>query len=149
LRLLSSVAQPVYSVGRDSLPDSFPDCGPLGGIATALQTSTSDANLVVAVDLPLLSPSFLRWFVQRIRSMEKLLIACSLGEEYPLCIGIHRDLKRGLESRTHDSDLAVHRWIEASDPEIIPESELRSAGFAPSMFHNINTPQEWRQIKPG
>ena len=36
------------------LPDALPGSGPLGGIVAALETSTTDWNLVLAVDLPFL-----------------------------------------------------------------------------------------------
>lgn len=42
------------------LADEFPDCGPLGGIATALRRSGSDCLLVLAVDMPLMTPAYLR-----------------------------------------------------------------------------------------
>jgi hypothetical protein len=39
VQLLSTVANPVRVVGRENLPDQIPNCGPLGGILTALNTS--------------------------------------------------------------------------------------------------------------
>jgi molybdopterin-guanine dinucleotide biosynthesis protein A len=66
VQLLSTVANPVRVVGRGILPDQIPDCGPLGGILTALDASESAMNLIVAVDLPLLSPEFLQWFCIRL-----------------------------------------------------------------------------------
>jgi len=58
IRLLSTVASPVRIVGKEDLPDRFPGYGPMGGIQTALAVSESEANLIVAVELPLLEPAF-------------------------------------------------------------------------------------------
>ena len=62
VRLLSTVAAPVRIVGREDLPDKVPGHGPLGGIRAARDVSESELNLVVAADLPLLVPEFLKWF---------------------------------------------------------------------------------------
>src|SRR5713226_697505 len=59
--LLRNVADPVHVAGRDELPDQLPGLGPLSGIATALEASSTDANLIVAVDLPHLTRNFLKY----------------------------------------------------------------------------------------
>ena len=46
------------------LADEIPDCGPLGGIATALRHCTSDFLLVLAVDMPAMTAEFLRSLVE-------------------------------------------------------------------------------------
>lgn len=50
--------------GLYCLPDQFQDCGPLGGILTALEKVPQAAWLVVAVDLPLLDSQTLQTLVQ-------------------------------------------------------------------------------------
>ena len=51
---------PYAECGVEILADEFPDCGPLGGIATALRRCTSDHLLVLAVDMPAMTAAFLR-----------------------------------------------------------------------------------------
>ena len=51
---------PYADCGVEILADEFPDCGPLGGIATALRRCTSERLLVLAVDMPAMSVEFLR-----------------------------------------------------------------------------------------
>src|SRR3954447_23098801 len=66
--LLRSVAEQVMVVGRDPLPDRLPGCGPLSGIATALETTATHANMVLAVDLPHLTRDFLKYLRLRIEN---------------------------------------------------------------------------------
>jgi molybdopterin-guanine dinucleotide biosynthesis protein A len=53
MELLNEATDTVHVVGREPLPDRLPGLGPLSGIATALEFSSTDANLIGAVDLPI------------------------------------------------------------------------------------------------
>src|SRR5262245_61947659 len=59
--LVARVTDDVRVVGRDPLPDRLQGLGPLSGIATALEASATNANLMVAVDLPFLTEKFLKY----------------------------------------------------------------------------------------
>ena len=50
---------PYADCGVEILADEIPDCGPLGGIATALRRCTSERLLVLAVDMPAMTANFL------------------------------------------------------------------------------------------
>jgi molybdopterin-guanine dinucleotide biosynthesis protein A len=54
---------PYADYGVEILTDEIPDCGPLGGIAASLRRCTSDRLLVLAVDMPGMTPEFLRSLV--------------------------------------------------------------------------------------
>src|SRR6516225_2046903 len=62
--LLRYATDDVKVVGRDHFPDRLPGLGPLSGIETALRLTSTDNNLIVAVDLPLLTKELLV-FLQR------------------------------------------------------------------------------------
>jgi molybdopterin-guanine dinucleotide biosynthesis protein A len=51
---------PYADCGIEILADEFPDCGPLGGIATALRRCQSERLLVLAVDMPAMTTEYLR-----------------------------------------------------------------------------------------
>ena len=142
--LISSVTNNVHVVGRDPLPDRLPGRGPLAGIATALEISGTDTNLVVAVDLPLLTKEFLNYLRSQAELSNDRLITCKIGSDYPLCLVIRQALLPEVHSRMTGKDLSLHGWIENSAARIISESELRGGGFNPSQFRNINTEDEYR-----
>jgi molybdopterin-guanine dinucleotide biosynthesis protein A len=52
------------------------------------------------------------------------------------------DLRRRLAA----GKLAVREFIEESDPELLEEKELVDLGFAPSIFRNVNTPEDWKKV---
>src|SRR5207237_2347908 len=145
--LLRSATDDVQVVGRDPLPDRLPGRGPLSGIATALAITSSDANLIVAVDLPLLTKDFLTYLRLQIEHSSRPLFVCKIESHFPLCLGIRRVLLPEIERRLSSGDLSVHRFIEASDAQIVSDSQLRVAGFEPAMFRNINTPEDYLKCR--
>ena len=144
--LLSTVADPVRVVGRGDLPDRISGRGPLGGILTALETSDREANLVLAVDLPLLPHAFLELFHSRFLASPKPLLACRTGGDFPLCLGLRRVLLADVARRVEGGNLAVHAFIKESNPEILEEGDLQALGFGPSIFANMNTPTDWANL---
>jgi molybdenum cofactor guanylyltransferase len=144
--LLSTVTSRVRVVGRGDLPDRIPGKGPLGGILTALETSDREANLLLAVDLPLLPPAFLELFHSHFLASPKPLLVCRIGGDFPLCLGLRRGLIADLARRIETGSLAVHAFVEQSNPEILEEDHLLALGFAPSIFANMNTPRDWATL---
>jgi len=142
--LISVVAEKVHVVGRDPLPDRLQGLGPLSGIATALETSATDANLVVAVDLPSLTEEFLRYLKSEAERSNDPLTACKIGSDFPLCLVIQRRLLPEVQRQLALRDLSIHALIENSPSHLISERELLSAGFNASLFRNINTEQDYR-----
>jgi molybdopterin-guanine dinucleotide biosynthesis protein A len=134
-------------VGRDRLPDHLPGLGPLSGIATALTVTSTDYNLILAVDLPLLTKDFLNYFRRAAEHSNRPVLACKIRSHFPLCLGIRRTLLPTVEQRLVSRDLSLHAFIEGSDAEIISEFELREQGFESSIFHNLNTPEDYRNMQ--
>jgi molybdopterin-guanine dinucleotide biosynthesis protein A len=99
------------SSGEESF-DRIPDCGPLGGILTALESSDIENSLFLAVDLPLLTRPFLQVFHARFLTSSKQLLACRVEGKYPLCLGVRRSLAAGIDERIAVGSLAVQGWIE-------------------------------------
>jgi len=145
--LLSTAADHVRIVGREDLPDRLPACGPLGGILTALEAADTEKNLVIAVDLPLLTPRFLRFLRRRLEMSDGVIVACKIGSDYPLCLGVHRSLAPSMAERIAKGKLAVWQVIEETESEVLDEEEIQAAGFDSSMFDNVNTPEDWERIR--
>src|SRR6266478_6032898 len=59
--------------------DIYPDCGPLGGIHAALTQTATDLNLMIAVDLPFLRPSFLNHLITQARKTSAVVVVPKAG----------------------------------------------------------------------
>jgi molybdopterin-guanine dinucleotide biosynthesis protein A len=141
--LLRDVTEDVQIVGREELPDRLPGLGPLSGIATALEVTATEANLVIAVDLPYLTKDFLKHLRNLLETSQYPLVACQIGTTYPLCLGMRRSLLPEVQRRLSIQQRSVRGLIDSGIGHLISESDLHRNGFGFSQFRNINTPEDY------
>jgi molybdopterin-guanine dinucleotide biosynthesis protein A len=139
VNLLREAADPVHVVGRYPLPDRLPGLGPLSGIATGLEAASTDASLFVAVDLPHLTTDFLIYLRSRLENSSRPLLACKIGSNFPLCLGIWRPMLPEIQRRLAAGHLSVRGLIETTATEIISESEPGRLGST-SIFATSTRP---------
>ena len=167
-------ARELYSnFGAEVVEDIFPGCGPLSGIHAALSRTTTEFNLVIAVDTPFLSADFLRFMARRaIESSAVVTTPEIAGFRQPLCSVYSREFlaiaERALRGRQSPAKLepgAAHIESEAGGSAgksreykivplfpadrtcIITEEEMRAFAFTPEMFENLNTPHDFERAR--
>lgn len=165
------VLGPSVSDGSPNLTDEFPNCGPLGGIHSALRRSQTDWNLFLAVDMPLVSPALLQFIATKCDLSDLAVVpqvtrsdldASNLEGKsasnqtfdllQPLCAAYHRGILPLVERALSNRELSIRRLLEQAAQgmmgrrgdaiRIIQEHELISAGFDPTMLINVNTPAD-------
>ncbi len=126
------------------IEDIFPGCGPLGGIHAALRSSLSDLNLILAVDMPLISAAFLRHLLERAAKSPNSLVTLPHGPQgwQPLCAVYRRDFAEVAEKSLRSGRYKIDALFDKGWTQAIGEEELQAAGFSPRMFHNLNTPHD-------
>lgn len=124
--------------GYPVIPDLYPGEGPLGGILTALNHTTSEWNLVAACDMPGLSADFLAGILDAaVKSNADIVVpAGPSGRPEPLCAVYHRRARAGLE----DAFRAGQRKVMAAVAGLRTEALRVIEGAA---FQNVNTPEDW------
>jgi molybdenum cofactor guanylyltransferase len=132
-------------MGLPVIADRFPGQGPLAGIEAALVASASDANLIIACDMPAIHEDLL----------EELFAEggdCSMprhddGKVEPLCAVYQR--------RCHP---VIREALEAGVRKVTDALRLfENQGLAiryirvssPASFANLNTPEDWRRYHHG
>jgi molybdopterin-guanine dinucleotide biosynthesis protein A len=131
------------------LPDALPGSGPLGGIYTGLQKSSSDWNLFFACDLPNLTPRVVELLLERAATTAAQAVVPFAGNRFqPLCAAYHRscfpfiqaviDGGRGLSLVGLLSLLRV-------DP-LTPGPDENSDAWE-NLFLNVNTREQWEQLQ--
>ncbi len=152
LDLGRSVSAEVRTVGdptkfaafAPTVEDVFRNCGPLGGIHAALRSSQTDLNLILAVDVPFVSPALLLYLIDRARTNASatVTIAHAGGGYQPLCAVYRRAFAEAAEKALQEGHYKIGALFAAPTTQTITERELESAGFSPKMFRNLNTPTE-------
>lgn len=124
--------------------DSIPGGGPLVGLASGLQASSTPSALLVAVDMPFVAPQLLAFLfslsqdgimlVPRVNGHPQVTLAIYPRSILPLIDDLIRQGRRDLRSLL---DAAPVRYIE--------EARLRALDPQLRSFTGINTPEEMQQ----
>jgi molybdopterin-guanine dinucleotide biosynthesis protein A len=131
-------------LGLTVLPDRGPpQCGPLGGLLAALDHTTADWNLVVACDMPRLTPDFLAGLLEEAaaRDHDVLLPQDSQGRPEPLCAVYHRRCRAAIEAAL---SAGVRKMTDAF--AAVRVSPL--AGLDDRVFANLNRPGDLASAEP-
>ena len=137
----------LYGKFGEVVEDAQPGCGPLSGIHAALRATQTDLNLILSVDLPLMTAEFLAWLLQQARSGQQRITAPEAnGNLQPLCAVYHREALGIVDEALAKGDLKVTRLFHRTTTRIIGEREIRAAGFEPSIFTNVNTREDYELL---
>ncbi len=125
--------------------DIFPGCGPLAGIHAALVHSTAELNLMLAVDMPFVSPELLAFLFATAEDADNHAIVTvprtSKGLQ-PLCAVYRRDFSVAAEQALRAGKYKIDAAFSSVSIRVIAEDELAAAGFSEQSFFNLNTPQD-------
>ena len=125
------------------LRDVYPDCGPLGGIHSALMTTAAEAVFFCSCDTPFMNSSVIRFVVNRPLPDQVTLV---LGGNclQPLCGVYKRGCLPVIEKQLKRREYSVQHFIAKLSTTILsyPPENLET-GVNPLM--NINTPIDYEQ----
>ncbi|MHB8489015.1 MAG: molybdenum cofactor guanylyltransferase [Candidatus Dormibacteria bacterium] len=132
---------PMMITGRNTIPDAVRGAGPLAGLVAALRASPHRLLAVVAVDLPWIDPSLIRWLAAVIGEHDVAVCETTRGIE-PLHAVYSTSLLEAAERAVAGPDRSLRRLIEGSDALKVPEREWRAAGISGRFTRNLNTPTD-------
>jgi molybdopterin-guanine dinucleotide biosynthesis protein A len=156
LELARSVSRDLRIVGDPAkfepfapvVEDRFHDCGPLAGIHAALRASPTELNLILAVDVPFVSPPLLQYMIMRAKSSAApATVPRTNGGWQPLCAVYRRQFAEAAEKALRAGRYKIDALFASVETQAIEEEELLSAGFSAKMFRNLNTREELEAAK--
>jgi molybdenum cofactor guanylyltransferase len=136
---------PYAGHGVEIVPDRAPGEGPLSGLVASLHRVRTDWLVVLAVDLPRMSSSFLAGLLERACASGKGIVPCEQDRFHPLaavypraCLALAMDgLQAGERSLQHFVRLARdHGLVELQG--IAKEEQ--------ALFENVNTPADFERF---
>lgn len=130
------------------VPDEFPQRGPLGGIYSALDASTTKLNLVVSCDIPLVSVSLLKYIVSKAKESDALLTlpVDYTGQQQLLCAVYHKDILPVLKHQIDSNQLKMKSLLDLVAVEYINISNEHPL-YREHAFMNVNTASTLQQAR--
>lgn len=154
VRIVRQVAGEVIVVARadQAVPagvrvihDPVEDQGPLAGIAAGLAASTTDLNIVVACDMPLINPAVLQRLADAIGAHDAC-VAVADGHASALC-GIYRSrVSADAERLLAAGERRVMRLLDAVQTKRVDAAELRDIDPELATFVSCDTPEAYRSL---
>ncbi len=138
-----------YGTFAPCLTDLHPNCGPLAGIHAALHASHTELNLMLAVDLPFVTPEFLQFLLARAQDSVTATVTVPRagGRLQPLCAVYRREFAGPAEQALRAERYKIDALFDPKKTQIIEADALLAAGFSTEMFRNLNTPQDLVEAK--
>jgi molybdenum cofactor guanylyltransferase len=155
LALAKSVTSDVRIVGSpqkfaafgEVVEDEFPQHGPLAGIHAALRASSSELNLMLAVDMPFVEVPFLDYLFQEAARHEGAVVTIprAAGAWQTLCAVYRKPFADLAEQALRQGKNKIDPLFRDIEMRIVEEHELTQQNFSPEMFRNLNTLEELKQ----
>ena len=160
IEVLRSVADDVFLVGGKPAHDPerfadlgvpvFPDvvsgAGALGGILTALESTTADRVIVVACDMPFLVTGLLQALTRLAESSDGAWVRTARGPE-PL-IACYRQTARGrIREAVEAGDLKAASLDQRLQLRELTEQDVAAFGPVELLLANLNTPEDYAQVQ--
>jgi molybdopterin-guanine dinucleotide biosynthesis protein A len=155
LALAKSVTSDVRIVGSpekfagfgEVVEDEFPQHGPLAGIHAALRASSSELNLMLAVDMPFVEVPFLEYLFQEAARRQSVMVTIprAAGAWQTLCAVYRKPFADLAEQALRQGKNKIDPLFRDIEMRIVDEHELTEQNFSPEMFRNLNTLEELKQ----
>ena len=155
LALAKSVTPDVRIVGSpekfaafgEVVEDEFPQHGPLAGIHAALRASSSELNLMLAVDMPFVEVRFLEYLLGEAARHESAMVTIprAAGAWQTLCAVYRKPFADLAEQALRQGKNKIDPLFCDIEMRIVEEHELTQQNFSPEMFRNLNTLEELKQ----
>ncbi len=133
------------------IADEQADCGPLGGVVSALAQMAEDWAVFVSIDMPLMAPALIRGLMERARSGEPAITVASVGGEaqtFPAVV--RRAALSVLERELEEGRLGCLAAFRAAGLQVV-KAEKIAASESPSAvdrwFSNLNTPEDLERVR--
>jgi molybdenum cofactor guanylyltransferase len=130
------------------IEDVYAERGPLGGIHAALTQTSTDLNLMVAVDLPFVQRNFLNYLITRAHETAAVVVVPRGGGGLqPLCAVYRRAFAEVAERSLRSGKNRIDSLFPEVKTRVIDQEELMQNGFSEEMFRNVNTRQDWQEAR--
>ncbi|HWQ83996.1 MAG TPA: molybdenum cofactor guanylyltransferase [Anaerolineales bacterium] len=135
-------------LGLPLFPDIIPDRGALSGLYTALHASRHDTVLVVACDMPFISPALLGAQADLLEQGYDAVIPLGEGGTEPFHSVYRRSTCLELALAAIQAEKwRVDAWFPQANIHFLNETEIQRLDPSGMSFWNVNTPAEFQRAE--
>lgn len=131
-------------LGYKVFQDIIKNCGPMGGIYTALEYSETENNMIASCDIPAVSSGMIEYIISQTAD-EDALIPIHNGETEPLCAVYKKTSANKIKEIINSGNYKMKDALKKLNTRYIDVTQY--AGYTTNLFSNINTPQEFKALK--
>jgi molybdenum cofactor guanylyltransferase len=132
--------------GCEVWPDELPGQAPMIGIYSCLKRSTTEYNMVLSCDMPMISTAVLQYLLENIQDKDVAVPLHKDGFIEPLC-GIYKKSATGiLKDFIDKNNFRLNECIRAASHQLVLFDSNQSF-YSPTLFTNINTPEDFNRLK--
>jgi molybdopterin-guanine dinucleotide biosynthesis protein A len=142
VRVLSGLQRRYTDRGRAVVVDVAADAGPLAGLAAALEASAPRPALILAVDMPYVSPPLLKALVEALPGWDAVVPEPDSGPE-PLCAVYGPDCLAPVQAALAAGERKMTSFWDRIRVRKLPQAELAAFGSPARLFKNLNDPEEY------
>lgn len=146
--LATSDPEPYSFLGLPVTADRHENCGPLGGIHSALLTISEPRAFIVGCDMPLLAPELIRFLCELERESTRwdaVIPWLILGPE-PLCGVYHKSALPAIEAQIRNKEKQLGRLLKKIRLRAVSEGEILRVVPDLRSLHNVNQPADLEAI---
>jgi molybdopterin-guanine dinucleotide biosynthesis protein A len=125
------------------VPDLFLECGPISGLYSVLDYTSTDWNLIVSVDIPFLDDELITYLIGNIGDCDGVIPMHKNGVE-PLAGLYHRRILPVIRTQIGQGNLKLSRLLSQINTHFIDCNHIVEKN--PKLFHNINSMEDYRNI---
>lgn len=155
VRIVREVAGDVIVVARAGqeapagvrvVHDPVEDLGPLAGIAAGLAASTTDVNVVIACDMPLIKSAVLARLVA-LRGDADICVAVADGHASPLCAVYRSTVAAVADELLAGGERRVMALLDRVQTKRVDAAAFRDIDPHLDSFVSCNTPEAYQKMK--
>ncbi len=137
----SSIAVPLKGIGL--VHDAVADLGPLAGIVAGLSASTTDLNIVIACDMPLIRAAVLQRLLD-LRGHADICLAVIDGRASPLCAVYRAGVAGDAQQLLTSGERRVMALLDRVQTNRVDAAVFRDLDPDLESFLSCNTPEDLR-----
>ncbi len=126
--------------------DPVANLGPLAGIAAGLSASTTDLNIVIACDMPLIRPAVLQRLVD-LRGDADICLAVVDGQASPLCAVYRAGVAGVAQELLASGERRVMALLDRVHTQRVDAAAFRDIDPDLESFLSCNTPEEFEKAR--